>query len=467
MRFLDLLRMSVSSLWKRKMRTVLTVLGVIIGTASIVVMVSLGLGLNRSTMESIEENGGLTTITVTESGGGYYSSGGGMAIAYSSDDASGKDEVKRLDDELVETIRALPNVTLVSPVLSTSAIARYGIYESNLNLQGMSVDALEKMGIPVGQGTLPQEGGPLQFLYGNQVLTDFYNSKTGENDYWNTGEVPDIDLMKDPLFIIFDTEAYYQSKYNDGGDAGGSLVTAPPKKYIVEACGIVEGGTDDYNSYSWSVYCDVEALKSELKRVFKNRAIPGQPTTKSGKPFKELYYSSIYVNVDKMEHVKEAQEQIAALGYQTESNIEWMEYSKKQQANVQAALGGIGAVSLVVAAIGIANTMMMSIYERTKEIGVMKVLGCDMKNIQGMFLMEAGFIGLIGGMIGILLSFGVSALINSVIAAGDGYTSFTSYIPLWLAGASVVFAVLVGMAAGFFPSLRAMRLSPLAAIRNE
>lgn len=97
----------------------------------------------------------------------------------------------------------------------------------------------------------------------------------------------------------------------------------------------------------------------------------------------------------------------------------------------------------------------------------MKVLGCDMKNIQGMFLMEAGFIGLIGGMIGILLSFGVSALINSVIAAGDGYTSFTSYIPLWLAGASVVFAVLVGMAAGFFPSLRAMRLSPLAAIRNE
>lgn len=466
MKFVDLLRMSVSSLWKRKMRTVLTVLGVIIGTASIVVMVSLGLGLNRSTMETIEENGGLTTITVREgNGGGVYFSGGGMIAESSS--SSDKDEEKRLDDDLVETIKKMPNVEIVSPVLSTGVIAKYGAYETNLYLQGMTVEAMEKMGIPVGEGSLPQEGEPLRFLYGNQVLTDFYNSKTGENEYWSSGTLPDIDLMNDALFVIYDTDAYYQSKGGGSPEGGSASSVQPPKKYIVEACGLVAGGTEDYNSYSWSVYCDIEALKSELKRVFKNKAIPGQPTTKSGKPFKELYYNSIYVNVDKMEHVKEVQEAITMLGYQTESNIEWMEYSKKQQANVQAALGGIGAVSLVVAAIGIANTMMMSIYERTKEIGVMKVLGCDMRNIQGMFLMEAGFIGLIGGIIGIALSFGISMLINSVIAAGDGYTSFTSYIPVWLAGASVVFAVLVGMAAGFFPSLRAMRLSPLAAIRNE
>ena len=95
MRLLDLLRMSSSSLWKRKVRTILTVLGVVIGTASIVVMVSLGLGLNKANMEMIEEYGGLTTITVYENGGFY-----GPGMMSSTADSSSKDsEQKRLDDK--------------------------------------------------------------------------------------------------------------------------------------------------------------------------------------------------------------------------------------------------------------------------------------------------------------------------------------------------------------------------------
>ena len=104
----------------------------------------------------------------------------------------------------------------------------------------------------------------------------------------------------------------------------------------------------------------------------------------------------------------------------------------------------------------------------------MKVLGCDMRNIQVMFLMEAGYIGLIGGVIGLELSYGLSTVINSVVKTVDlgvdeavSASVGLSYIPLWLAALSIVFAVLVGMIAGFFPSLRAMKLSPLAAIRTE
>ena len=137
---------------------------------------------------------------------------------------------------------------------------------------------------------------------------------------------------------------------------------------------------------------------------------------------------------------------------------------------IQAVLGGIGAVSLFVAAIGITNTMMMSIYERTKEIGVMKVLGCDLRNIRSLFLMEAGFIGFIGGVIGLILSFILSVVINKVAANANEYMAASggiSYIPIWLVLLSLVFAVMVGMVAGFFPARRAMRLSPLAAIRNE
>lgn len=137
---------------------------------------------------------------------------------------------------------------------------------------------------------------------------------------------------------------------------------------------------------------------------------------------------------------------------------------------IQAVLGGIGAVSLLVAAIGIANTMMMSIYERTKEIGVIKVLGCSLKNIRQMFLLEAGFIGLIGGVIGNILSLIMSFVVNKVVGsmgAEMGMTDVISYIPPWLVLISLAFAILVGMAAGYFPARRAMKLSPLAAIRNE
>ncbi len=130
-------------------------------------------------------------------------------------------------------------------------------------------------------------------------------------------------------------------------------------------------------------------------------------------------------------------------------------------------------MSLFVAAIGITNTMMMSIYERTKEIGVMKVLGCDLRNIRSLFLMEAGFIGFIGGIIGLALSYSISVVINKIASGAEGggmmlpASSSISYIPFWLAGLSLVFAVMVGMVAGFFPALRAMKLSPLAAIHNE
>ena len=111
---------------------------------------------------------------------------------------------------------------------------------------------------------------------------------------------------------------------------------------------------------------------------------------------------------------------------------------------------------------------MMSICERTKEIGIIKVLGCDLGNIRSMFLMEAGFIGFFGGLIGLILSGIISLVINVVVkGASEGSYAQLSYIPLWLVMISLVFAVLVGMAAGFFPALRAMRLSPLAAIRNE
>ena len=461
MKFPDLLIMSMNNLRRRKLRTVLTVLGVIIGTAAIVVMVSLGIGLNEMTMEQIASWGSLTTIEVYS-----QSSGGGMQMmgaAMSSQNS--ESEPNYITDKVIDNFKRIPHVTGVSPVLNMNVVMRQGAYISTyVQLKGVSQSYLEQL--ELAEGRLPQPG-ELGLVFGNGVIRDFTNAKTGKG-YWDTGEMPDVDPMGKPMFVIFDMDAYYQSQ----GSGSSSDVTPvkPPKKYMIETTGMLAGGENGYSNYSWYVFTDIDGLKAQLKKVFKKGTpIPGQPTNKKGKPLNELVYNSAEVFVDDMENVTQVQEQLAAMGYQVNSQMDFLESSRQQSNMVQAVLGGIGAVSLFVAAIGIANTMMMSIYERTKEIGVMKVLGCDMGNIRNMFLIESGFIGFMGGTIGVALSYGVSAIVNRFVNMSQsmGLSGDLSRIPPWLSMAAIGFAVFVGMAAGFMPAVRAMKLSPLAAIRNE
>lgn len=471
MRWSDLLRMSISSLKRRKLRTFLTVLGVVIGTASIVVMISLGLGLQESMYAEVEKNGGTTGITVTgKESSGMYPGG--------SSDEEGK---KYITDDVIKELRTLGNVKSVEPVYNLSAIALKGRYEGSVELCGMTPEGIQSLNLELeAGGRLPDPGSAqLELLYGNAVLSNFYDKGTGKT-YWDTGEAPDIDLKNDSLFLILDQDSYYQSQNtNTGGSSGvseggaeaggqGQQPPAAPKKYVVKGSGVIAGGMDNYSMDSFKVYCDLDKLREYLKKEFSGRVIPGQPSTKSGKPYSKFVYSSAKVQADDMENVEELAGTIRSLGYNVETNAEYIDSMKKQFAMVQAVLGGIGAVSLLVAAIGIANTMMMSIYERTKEIGVMKVIGCGLKNIRQLFLLEAAFIGLAGGIIGNILSLTMSVVINMFVSGGSlGVTGNISFIPVWLLLVSTGFAVLVGTAAGYFPARRAMSLSPLEAIRSQ
>ncbi|MDE6743521.1 MAG: ABC transporter permease [Lachnospiraceae bacterium] len=450
MKIIDLLRMSGGSLFKRKFRTILTVLGVVIGTTSIIVMLSLGIGMKSAMLEEMESYASLTTIEIYQPNRWGSSSGSDTEELF-------------LDDNLVEMLQGMEHVTMVSPQLETSAILRMGNYESNIWIYGISPEAMERMAIPLAQGSYPKPGEQLSFIYGNMVIQDFRNVKTGTYEYWENGTLPPIDLYNDPAYVIFDRDRYWMA---GSLDENGQIIPQP-KKYIIEAAGIVEGSVDEWNSYSYNVYCDIDALKTQLQQVFKGRAIPGQPTMQSGKPYKEIFYSTINVEVDEMDNVADVQSQINMLGYETYAASEWISSEMDQMNVIQAVLGGIGAVSLFVAAIGITNTMMMSIYERTKEIGIMKVIGCRIRDIQTLFLMEAGFIGFIGGIVGVGLSYGLSVVINNLVAQSDFGIEQISRIPLWLSLLSIVFAIGIGMLSGLFPSIRAMRLSPLAAIRSE
>ncbi len=472
MSLMELLRMSASNLRRRKLRTFLTVLGVIIGTSSIVVMVSLGLGMQKSMYDELEEYGGMTSIKVYGSG-----SEGDMMMSPDGGETQGKEQEVYVDDESIEELKKMEHVQTVHPVYSMSALLLKGSYEGYADILAMTPEGLKDRKIELSQGTLPQSGGgQLELVYGNQVIANFSQKGSGEG-YWDTGKLPNIDLAKDSLFLVLDVDNYYSGQEaspfdmeGEGvGEDGESAQPVQVQKHVVRASGLVAGGLEDYNANAFNVFCDLNTLKKMLQKEFSGRVIPGQPQTESGKPVKQFCYTYAELEVDDADHVIDVSNEIRSLGYTVETNAELLNSMKRQMAIIQGVLGGIGAVSLFVAAIGIANTMMMSIYERTKEIGVMKVLGCSLKNIGVMFLMEAGFIGVIGGVIGNILSFGISKAINMV--AGNiqemGMGTTISYIPLWLVLASIAFAMMVGILAGFFPAKRAMRLSPLEAIRNN
>ena len=452
MKVLDLLKLSISNLKRRKLRTVLTVLGVLIGTASVVTMLSLGIGLDELNKESIAQSGSLKAIDVS--------------VPYTrQNDTSKKSEPLYIKDETIKSFSRLEHVEGVSPVLSTSVIVMQGPYMLREQIYGVGDDYMDE--IQLESGHLPKDKKKLEFVYGNFVIRDFFHQKKPSESFYDTNKLPNIDYYK-PMFVIFDTDSFEKA------NAGGENAPKPPKKYIIETAGVVKGGAsmdeyDNYNNYSYGIYCNIDALKVMLKKIYKNRLIPDQPTTKKGKPLKYLVYDSAKVYVDDMKNVIAVQKQITEMGYQAESQMEWIEQSKASTNMIQMVLGGIGAVSLFVASIGIANTMMMSIYERTKEIGIMKVLGCDMNRIRDMFLIESGAIGLIGGLTGVIFSFIISIVINAlgVAASVSGVDGDISRIPLWLVISAIIFAVIIGMLAGFFPSLRAMKLSPLTALRND
>ena len=166
---------------------------------------------------------------------------------------------------------------------------------------------------------------------------------------------------------------------------------------------------------------------------------------------KRRTYDSVLVKVTDISVVERVETDIKGMGYNTESMESIRKPMEKEAQQKQMMLGGLGAISLFVAALGITNTMIMSISERTREIGIMKALGCYVTDIRIMFLSEAGAIGLIGGVIGCIISFCASVTINLVSLGpslenllpamfGGGDVTRVSVIPPWLLLFAVVFS---------------------------
>lgn len=432
----DLFLMALRNLWKRKLRTALTVLGVVIGTASIVVMVSIGIGMNRGFAQQLESWGSLQVINVYPSGGMVY------------DDATGnmKQEKKanELNAQAVERFRQLESVEAVSPVIQEHLYFSVGKYVADASVMGIEPDTMAALGYSVEEGRPLEAGDQKALVFGGGV--EFYDPKLSwEMRY--AADPPAVDLLNETINVSYDWN--YGTRHADK--------SIKPIKMQAVGKTSAEGGN------AWSVFMPMDELQEiqKARQEWEAEKNGNKNTEKN----KSKEYSEVLVKVDDIDRVQAVQQEIKDMGFRASSLTDELESMKETTKMLRLVLGAIGAISMVVAAISITNTMVMAIYERTKEIGIMKVIGASLRDIKRLFLTEAALIGFSGGIVGIVVSFGVSFVVNR-IAAGQGST-MQSAIPLWLALGAVGFATAVGILSGYLPAKRAMKLSALTAIKTE
>lgn len=444
MRISDLIRLGLRNLNRRKARTALTVLGMVIGTISIVTMVSIGIGMNNSFNEQFMENGEMTVIRIEKYGSIYDDEGNWIGS---------KDQI--LNDDVVELVKAIPHVKAVAPVIDASGQLYCGKYQTYVSIRAIGREAFAEFGFPdLMSGEYPSDEDTRVLVFSVNSLNGFYNPNS--RDY----EQKYVDPTKEKVVFKFDSWRYTRNERK--------------KEFQLEVtnCAVMnESENWEYNGY---LYMDMDYYKeiytqyaNTLKLEDRKKALAELET-----------YNYIQINVDNIKNVTKVQEMIRDLGYVTYSDMQYLEPLQETSNMMQAVLGAIGALAMMVSAINIANTMIMSIYERTREIGIMKVLGCLVKDVKKLFLFEAAMIGLLGGIVGIILSYIASFVINkyggplfsSIMQSSGVYDvgdAKFSVIPFWLPFLAAGFAMLVGVLAGYFPARRATKISAIEAMKTD
>jgi putative ABC transport system permease protein len=448
MKLIDIVRLIFGNLNRRKGRVALTAVGVVIGTAAVVILVSLAIGLQKNANQQLYGIGDLTQIQVSPS---YGDSGVGMKVMIASGgggggsvSAGGPQTPKLLTNRALEDLRAIPGVEAVIPrdYLQGSLIIKYNRLEAGSNVIGIGTNDLSQLGLEASQGGVELANGTV--IIGPMVANNFYDPRL------RPGQTPPPppDLNDQQLMFIF-------SKWDQNGNETRKTLT-------YRVAGVL---TQTQGESDWSIYMRLEDLKT-MNEWATGRRIN---YNKDG-------YSQAVVKVSSATQALDISQQITDMGFQAYTPQSYLQGINNFYLVLQVIFGGVGAIALLVAAIGIANTMAMAILERTREIGLMKAVGATNRDVLSIFLGEAAGIGFLGGLGGVAVGWlsgqgiNVAALVyfaNQTSQSGGAPIGVAVSTPVWLPIFALVFATLIGLISGLYPALRAATLVPVQALKYE
>ena len=436
-----IIKLSLSNIKLRKLRTVLTIVGIMIGVMSIVAMLTTGLNAKKAMLEDVEKSGSTKEIII------YPQS------------LSRKDRL--ITDSAISKLEKLDHVDGVYPVLTADGQEKIGGFIAWENIEGVPTEYMNYLCLK--EGNVPERNGfRPELLIGNGLRSSLYNEKTWQQlsksvkkDDMLVGKKMDFALGKDiePSGEETASPSDAETESEEVGNVAQSFV----KLSIV-------GETD--NEYDYSIYTDIDTLKMYLKKEAVEGKIPGQPLDKNGQPYNMWAYDRAIIRVDNVDNVKRVSKILSDMGYEVVNNLEMLENVTRTIKMVQFILGALGAIAAVVAVIGIVNTMMTAVYDRVREIGLLKMLGADVDDISFMFLFESAMMGLVGGILGVGLALLVDIYINKRLVEFMEMPEGTWIMstPMWLILGTVAMSVVVSVLAGAFPARWASRIKPLEAI---
>ncbi len=472
MKTADLSELAARNLREALLRNSLTTAGIAIGVASLVAMLSLGVGLQDLVGRRLERSGLFDSVLVRPQGGfgGPANNRGRRNAQGQGNDGDGADEsaplapVQPLDEGVRQQLAKIPNVIEVYPEFRFAADARLGAaghlaQVASLPTSASSSDAFEDM-----QGhffSAPDAREVILFIDLARQLADMQHLQPA-------------DLLGKEIVLRYPGRQPLPAQGTGGGEPspdeaalGFSIVSS---QVPVRVVGIVTtdalfsgpGGFGRAGAYiPLAVAQGLGVVQgNDMTEIIRDSAASGND-----------HYANLTVRVSRPTDIPVIEQSIQQMGFAVFSLLDLTRSLQRVFAILDLLLGIFGSLALAVASLGIVNTLVMSILERRREIGVLKALGASDGDVRQLFFAEAGVMGLAGGVGGVAMGWSIGRIIQFVttiylhrqaIPADNIWT-----VPWWLVAGAIGFSVLVSLAAGIYPASRAARLDPVEALRYD
>ena len=483
MSFFDILHLALRNLRQAKLRAFLTTMGVIVGVAVIVTMISFGLGLQGNIFARLKALDLFNEIQVF--GRGLGSLAGLERPARNTDEGQRRQRSRTatriLDDNSIKEIAAIQGVVYVEPDVSFGAFVR-----SNGKLLTQTV----------GGANIPNSSTRFQQFAAGQMITspDVSEAVVSERFIRNFGYANPADAVGKTVELLAAPDEDTQSNEEEEeetpnffgiplDDPGLDESITGLQVRTFRIAGVisaeVRGGIGPSGLRGMLTNADVYVPlqkarawqlehRGPLSRVALALARQGGNL---GAGQTEGYDFAV-VRVSDPVDLTQVRAKITELGFGSFSIVDEIDQIRTVFLIIDSVLGLLGGISLLVASFGIANTMIMSILERTREIGIMKAIGAEDREIKLIFFVEAAVIGVTGGVVGVLVAWGIDELANRLAyrfilkPQGAAFVDFFS-LPIYLTLGAILFALLVSITAALYPASRAARIDPVRALRHD
>jgi ABC-type lipoprotein release transport system permease subunit len=465
MNFFDILQLSLRNLRGAKLRAALTTAGVVIGVAVIVTMVSFGLGLRRDALSRFQRLDAFSEVQVY----------GRSLLSLASDrsprlsapappvaldgDVPAPDRIpeRSLDDRALEEIARIPGVSFVRPNILFSAYARANGRTQMTSLSGALASDPAARFKEFAAGKMFDAASADEAVVSENFLRGF-GYRQPSDAVGRVVELLDAPADKtddraqpDDLVVARSCRITGVLKDEEGGNRLRGIMPVPDIYLPMQAA---RSWKDEHS----------DTLSRVALRLARKKGSVGEQ--------EQVSYTTAVLRVDDPVVLSDVRRRLNALGFASFSFIDEFKQVQTTFLVINSALGLLGGISLLIASLGITNTMLMSILERTREIGIMKAIGAKEREIKRIFFIEAAVIGLAGGTLGVLLACGLEVLGNRLVnklileTRGAGYIDLFS-LPAYLWLGAIMFAILVSIAAALYPAGRAARVDPVTALRHD